>query len=186
MHAGIFGLASVIALGKYVNQRPIWIAVVSLTVFHGIVDYSKCTVTRKMGKEKLWLFLLDQLIHVLSIAVVAYIFRLRAVEPTPGYGPVSFAVIAVWALPIVVVLAGSDLCKSKFDSITAMAASRSKLGMIERAGLFMAFFAMGWFWFGAVVIIPRIVGWIRGKKIGITPVMWLLSIGLGLLAKLMI
>ncbi len=187
IHAALFGVAAVIVCRQYLGRYyELPIALAGLTLFHGLLDWAKSAVTKKMGKDTLSLFIADQMLHIGSLLLVAWILRFRPVVFAPAYLPITLGVLAVWTVPIVLKLGIAEFSGRSIKPHTAMGASKNKLGMLERLGLFVAGLAQGWFFFAALVIIPRIVYWAKGNKTGTTPIGWVLAFGIGILASVII
>ncbi|RKZ31000.1 hypothetical protein DRQ36_03545 [bacterium] len=182
-HAALFGIALAMVMGRYLEVTAVVFAVVGLTVFHGLVDWAKSLITKKLGRESIYYFLGDQALHLASLFVVAYLLRFRVIMPVPAYPPLAIGIVAVWAVPIIVELARSEFAGEELEPHSALGAKRGKLGMLERAGFFAAGLGFGWFLFCLLVAVPRIIGWLKGKKVRLIPVSWALAFGLGLAAR---
>jgi hypothetical protein len=184
IHAVLFGLTATVMCRQYIGrfyELPMVLA--GLTVFHGLLDWGKSALTRKIGRDTLSLFLADQMLHISSLIFAAYLLRFRPMIYEPANLPIALGVLAVWAVPIFVNLGHAEFTGVDVLPNTGMGASKNKLGMLERLGLFVAGVAQGWFLLAGLMIVPRIVFWAKGNKPGHTPINWALALGLGLIAS---
>ncbi len=186
LHTGIFAIAAAIATKDYLDASPIITALAAITVIHGLTDWGKVTIVKLLKRDSLWLFLGDQAIHTGSIIIIAYILRFRTVEPVQIYPPLTIGIIAIWTVPIIIELMRSELSKKYLEPYSKLGKTFGKLGMLERAGLFIAGFQTGWFLLCCIITIPRIIGWFKGKKVGLVPISWALAIALGLIGRIIV
>jgi len=185
IHAAFFCVSATMLTWPYIGKYyGLPLAIVGLTIFHGLVDWGKSAITKRYDRDTMSLFIADQLLHVISLFLVAYIFRFRPMRFISLYRPLTLGILAIWATPIVVNLGKSELTGKIILSDVSIGASHDKMGMLERLGLFTAGVAQGWFFLAALIIIPRVVYWFRGKEIGTTPILWTIALGLGFVANL--
>ena len=184
LHAAIFGVAAAMTLGEFAGKRIVIYSLVALTLYHGLVDWGKMELQKKLGRDSVWLFLGDQALHLASLAAVAFVFRLYRVAPAPAYLPLTLAIVAVWAVPIFVELVREELAKPGKFSRRPLGDRISKLGMVECTFLFGGTFQGGWFYLAFLILIPRLVLVLNGKKVGPQPVNWMLAVALGFTARL--
>lgn len=183
VHSVLFGLASVVVCRQYIGRYyELPIAIAGLTVFHGLLDWAKSVMTKKMGKDTLSLFMADQILHLSSLILVSHLLRFRPMIYEPAYLPITLGVLAVWTVPIMIKLGSAEFSGKAVIPHTGMGASSNKMGMIERLGLFTAGVAQGWFFLAGLIVVPRIIHWTKGHKVGTTPLGWAMALGLGLLA----
>lgn len=89
IHCSIAGVMSVLALVPYLADHTIWYSVwysvIILGTGHSVTDYGKIFVTSRTNTDNLWMFLLDQLFHILVIILVITTV-LKPVQPTIIHG----------------------------------------------------------------------------------------------------
>ncbi len=71
-HVAICTIMNIIVLVPYLSDKYAWIAIVFLGVVHIVLDRTKITVAEKIAKDNFLQFLIDQLLHVLSILLTAW------------------------------------------------------------------------------------------------------------------
>lgn len=186
IHACIFALAMAITMRDYLDSRSILIALLSLAVFHFAVDLGKKKLQQLMGRESLWLLLGDQALHVASVLLVSYIFRFRVITDQSAFAPLSLAIIAVWAGVIIFETAKAEITGSYLKPFSTLGSQRGNLTLVESGVLFAIGLQTGWFLLGLLVLIPRIVGWFKGKKVGVIPYCWAFAFILGIISRFMV
>jgi hypothetical protein len=70
-HVLICTVINILALYPYLNNGNVWGAIVALGIIHIILDRTKISVSEKIARDNFFQFFLDQVLHVLSIWVVA-------------------------------------------------------------------------------------------------------------------
>ena len=70
-HVFICTVMNIIVLIPYLSSRYAWIAIIFLGVVHTVLDRTKISVAEKIAKDNFAQFLIDQLLHVLSIWLTA-------------------------------------------------------------------------------------------------------------------
>lgn len=77
-HLFIVFLTSLVLTFYYFSERLLFV-ILTITLFHGIIDYCKIYLTRKLaerktGNYKLEIFIVDQILHILVILLTAPLF----------------------------------------------------------------------------------------------------------------
>ncbi|MFH1860281.1 MAG: DUF3307 domain-containing protein [bacterium] len=74
LHCAIIGVVAILFLLPYLFTMRMWIVIIILIVTHFIVDYTKIAFTKKTENlDNLWMFLLDQCLHILTAWLVSLI-----------------------------------------------------------------------------------------------------------------
>jgi hypothetical protein len=183
IHVGIFAAAMTVTLRDYLESRTVVIAVCSLVLFHFGVDLAKSHLQKKIGRESLWLFTGDQMLHIASLLVVSHILRFRVIDYMPAYGPLALAIVAVWGGPVIFEIVKAEVTGSYLKPNVILGQKRGYLSLMEGGVLFTIGLQFGWFIFGLLILVPRIVGWFKGREIGIAPYCWGFAFVLGLIAR---
>ncbi|HHS49529.1 MAG TPA: DUF3307 domain-containing protein [candidate division Zixibacteria bacterium] len=184
VHAGIFGIAMAATLREYLDSRDILIVLFSLTLFHFAVDFAKCRLQKAIGRESIWLFLGDQALHVGSILLAAYVLRFYVrITYEPAFAPLALAIIGIWGGPIIFQTARAEITGNYFKPHTTLGSARGNLNLLENGVLFAVGLQFGWFLLGLVLLVPRIIGWAKGKNMGVVPLSWALAIALGMISR---
>jgi len=64
LHSAIAGITALVFLLPYIFCIWMWSAIIILIGFHFIIDYTRVVFTRKTNLDNLWMFLLDQILHL--------------------------------------------------------------------------------------------------------------------------
>lgn len=70
-HVLICTLINILVLYPYLNEPTVWSAIVVLGLIHTILDRTKISVSEKISRDSFFHFFLDQVLHVLSVWLVA-------------------------------------------------------------------------------------------------------------------
>lgn len=70
LHSGIFIMVSVLLLWPLWNRPDFWFFLLFLFVAHGFQDLLKIIYNRQASRDTVWLFIFDQLAHVVFISTV--------------------------------------------------------------------------------------------------------------------
>lgn len=70
-HVLICSMMNILALLPYLNNVNAWFAVLGLGAVHIILDRTKIRVTERIARDNFFQFFLDQLLHVISIWIIA-------------------------------------------------------------------------------------------------------------------
>lgn len=89
-HGGIFTLLALILALPYLAYNSMWIFILLLGISHIFIDETKLSLTRKFKIDNLWLFLLDQGLHIGLIGLLATTVSGRVVWNWPLYNFPSF------------------------------------------------------------------------------------------------
>lgn len=89
-HGGIFTLLALILAYPYLTHNSMWVFVLLLGISHILIDETKLSLTRKFRIDNLWLFLLDQGLHIGLIGLLAATSPGRLVLNWPLYNFPSF------------------------------------------------------------------------------------------------
>ena len=89
-HGGIFTLLALILAYPYLTLNSIWVFILLLGISHIFIDETKLSLTRKFKIDNLWLFLLDQGLHIGLIGLLAVTSLGRLVLNWPLYNFPSF------------------------------------------------------------------------------------------------
>lgn len=76
----LIGLYTILGILQYLKNNPIYISfwmVVLIGVIHFVIDETKSIIYlfRTSSKNNVWIFLLDQVFHIVSISAIIYNFR---------------------------------------------------------------------------------------------------------------
>jgi hypothetical protein len=183
LHAFIFFAVGAMLLSDIIQYYAFSISLTALVVSHGIIDWIKTRLIKKIGKDSIWLFLGDQAIHIFLIIVVSIIFSRLNIPNILYYKPLAFAIIAIWVLPVLFDLIEKELPQQVFK-YSWERYSHDKLAMLERAVLFVAAAKMGWFSLGFLIIIPHLIFLLRRKNYNLGLAMVPLAIALGYIARI--
>jgi hypothetical protein len=79
-HVGVVTLVNFVLLLPFLHIAAVWYAVISIFVAHVIMDQMKVYITKKYANtDNILFFLIDQLVHVLTIVFAVQIFGLNSV-----------------------------------------------------------------------------------------------------------
>lgn len=70
-HITICTVLNVLLLFPFLNNGHTWIAIIFLSIIHALLDRGKILISQKTSKDTFFLFLFDQVFHVISIAIAA-------------------------------------------------------------------------------------------------------------------
>ncbi|MDD5131055.1 MAG: DUF3307 domain-containing protein [bacterium] len=70
LHSGIFAATSALLLWPLWGRPDFWLFLLFLFVSHGLQDLLKIIYNRKNSRDTIWLFLLDQVLHIAFISTV--------------------------------------------------------------------------------------------------------------------
>ena len=84
-HGGIFTLLALIFAFPYLAHNSMWVFILLLGISHIFIDETKLSLTRKFKIDNLWLFLLDQGLHIGFIGLLAATSLGRLVLNWPLY-----------------------------------------------------------------------------------------------------
>jgi hypothetical protein len=70
-HVAIYSAINVLVLLPFLNSVHTWLSIIALFVVHTIVDRGKLIFVQTNSRDNLLHFLLDQIIHILSIWVIS-------------------------------------------------------------------------------------------------------------------
>lgn len=71
LHCAIVGVISALLLCPYVFYIWLWLAIITLIGSHFIIDYTRVVFTKKTNTDNLWMFLLDQLLHLIVVWLIS-------------------------------------------------------------------------------------------------------------------
>jgi len=80
VHSGIFSLLAILLVWPYWNLARMWEFIFFLWMVHGIQDWLKVLVFEKYYLNNIWVFLLDQSLHVGFLGVL-FLFGLGRLTP---------------------------------------------------------------------------------------------------------
>lgn len=96
LHVSIYlGLALLIAWPEWQAEYSLVLFILGTAVVHLLIDELKNIYIRRTGRDDLYAFLVDQILHVLTLAVIFFIYPLGQLNPTAEGG---------WAFLIGIVL----------------------------------------------------------------------------------
>jgi len=84
IHIGICTFVNMLLTFPYLIYPAYWIVIVLLTFSHIVYDNGKIALTRSGYKDSLGLFLLDQFLHLATIALLTYAFLKLHPQTTPS------------------------------------------------------------------------------------------------------
>jgi hypothetical protein len=70
-HVAIYTVLNVVVLLPFLNSVYTWIAIVTLTIIHTVIDRGKIIFVRSGQRDDLLHFAIDQVIHILSVWVIS-------------------------------------------------------------------------------------------------------------------
>ncbi|MBN2542217.1 DUF3307 domain-containing protein [bacterium] len=170
LHSLIFGILCIFAIVNfgagdftwpYFYIPKIWLVIGILTVSHFIIDRIKYLIAARIGKETLYLFLADQVIHIgliyLLVTWMGIIFPSRTY-----FRLLSLAVLAIWGLPIIIFLIKAQIKEGGTEPIAQIKEEWQRVAFFERSLLFLGLVlgtlrAYFFFVFVAIAIIIRIL-----------------------------
>lgn len=71
LHCAIFGVISALLLCPYVFYIWMWLVIIILIGSHFIIDYTRVVFTKKTNIDNLWMFLLDQFLHIIVVWLIS-------------------------------------------------------------------------------------------------------------------
>jgi hypothetical protein len=147
-----------------------WPAVVLTGIAHFAVEYLTIHARRSPSSSNLTVFLLDQALHVVSIAIIATIFHTAPVSPVLGPWSTTLAWLATACAAATVAFGGSILVFEVEVALEPPASSddpilsldgRRLYGFVERGGALLAALLLPSPLFGLAVFAPRLAyAWI--------------------------
>ncbi|MDD5259310.1 MAG: DUF3307 domain-containing protein [bacterium] len=69
-HSGIFVISGALLLWPFWERADLWFFLLFLFISHGFQDLLKIIYNRKNSRDTVWLFLLDQILHIAFISTV--------------------------------------------------------------------------------------------------------------------
>ncbi len=85
LHSGIFVIVAALLLWPLWGRPDFWFFLLFLFVSHGIQDLLKIIYNRKNRHDSVWIFLLDQVLHIAFISTV-FLLPISLVKYTIGQG----------------------------------------------------------------------------------------------------
>lgn len=148
-----------------------WPAILLAGITHFGVEHLSVRARRVAGASNLAVFILDQGLHLVSLALIALVFTHHAGPPVLGLWPVTLETLAIVSGIATVAFMGSILVfeievsdsatTREGDPLLAMDVSRV-YGMIERAGALVLALLLPSVAFGMIAFAPRIVYTLAG------------------------
>jgi len=80
VHSGIFSLLAILLVWPYWNLTRMWEFIFFLWLVHGMQDWLKVVVFEKYRLDNIWIFLLDQSLHVGFLSTL-FLFGLARLTP---------------------------------------------------------------------------------------------------------
>lgn len=77
IHSGIVVLVCIVMNIPFLHIPQLWVVVLWIWLIHGLQDWLKVTYCEKVKKDNLWIFMLDQMLHIALISVVFLIPKLN-------------------------------------------------------------------------------------------------------------
>ncbi len=84
VHSAIVVLVCVILNIPFLRTFDIWVVIFWIWLIHGLQDWGKVVYCEKIKKDNLWVFFLDQLLHIALISVVFLIPKLNFMTGPAG------------------------------------------------------------------------------------------------------
>ena len=206
-HGGIFTLLALILAFPYLAHNSMWVFILLLGIFHILIDETKLSLIRKFKVDNLWLFLVDQGLHIGLIGLVAATSLGRLVLNLPLYNFPSFLTqvyddpqskVIIYSIAYLIATFGGTfliyyLKKTFFTrQLGKVIISRPEkyFGILERFLIVsLVIFPGHFYFFILVVLITRGITCIRQKHLGT----WidflsstLLAIAMGLILRIWI
>jgi len=79
LHSAIVAAVCVLLCLPFLGISKIWVIILWIWLLHGLQDWAKVTYCEKTRKDNLWIFMLDQLLHMGLISIVFLIGELNHV-----------------------------------------------------------------------------------------------------------
>jgi len=89
VHSGIFSLLAILLVWPYWNLARMWEFIFFLWLVHGMQDWLKVVVFEKYHLDNIWIFLLDQSLHVGFLATL-FLFGLARLTPPEIFSKLVF------------------------------------------------------------------------------------------------
>ena len=80
VHSGIVVLVCIVMNIPFLHRPQIWVVILWIWLIHGLQDWLKVTYCEKVKKDNLWIFMLDQMLHIALISVVFLIPKLNFIS----------------------------------------------------------------------------------------------------------
>ncbi len=183
-HGGIFTLLALILAFPYLAHNSMWVFILLLGIFHILIDETKLSLIRKFKVDNLWLFLVDQGLHIGLIGLVAATSLGRLVLNLPLYNFPSFLTqvyddpqskVIIYSIAYLIATFGGTfliyyLKKTFFTrQLGKVIISRPEkyFGILERFLIVsLVIFPGHFYFFILVVLITRGITCIRQKQLG--------------------
>jgi hypothetical protein len=164
IHTAIVGLATAFVLLGSVDHA--WPALVLATLAHFIVEHLTIRARRAPESSNLTVFLLDQALHVVSLAIIAAVGLPTTMPPLIAMWPVSLHWLALVCAIATVAFGGSILVfeaqmalggdDAEADPVLKLDAARL-YGFVERGGALLAAFVLPAPALAALAFLPRLL-----------------------------
>ncbi|MEW6619536.1 MAG: DUF3307 domain-containing protein [bacterium] len=73
LHCGIVGIMAIPFLFPYILCLKMWLAIFILIISHFLIDYLRIVITTNTQTDNLWMFLLDQSLHIIVMWFITLI-----------------------------------------------------------------------------------------------------------------
>ena len=205
-HIFISFMTNLVVAFPYIGFKNFWLAILFLAIIHFLLDWMKIVLIQKWLNDSLFTFLLDQVLHVLSIWICCfYLFNIPSTETDNNF-------ILAYYLNKKIILALTGLVFSIFgggvlihyirkvvhqiktnepgDQVLFPNANKRRIGYLERFFSTSATILGGWFFILIpIAFLPRLVfvGKVEGRESLLINLVAGLSIsmGIGLVIRLL-
>lgn len=157
LHGSVFGILAILMSVPYIKLSFVGIYLIFLWVFHILIDWTKVKIMTRFKKDNLALFLWDQAMHLVSMAIVIP-FSLKRSQPSfLGSLYLSDMFIVTAILYVVASFAATVIIyylkKSFVSPDTLFPGSGKYLDTLERSLVFVLIVLPGYFY----VLVPAVI-----------------------------
>jgi hypothetical protein len=137
LHSTLFGLTAILLAGPFLRIWAVWGSLVLLWLFHSAIDKAKLALVGSGRKDHLVYFLLDQVLHIGTVALVClFLNRIPQVSAiASSIRPIKISiayVVSVWVSPLFCFYARTAFSPQKIDFQRQQSVLWRTIGYVER------------------------------------------------------
>lgn len=201
VHSGIVVLTCIVLCIPFLRMPEMWVVIFWIWLIHGLQDWMKVAYCEKVKKDNLWIFILDQLLHMGLISVVFLVPGLSSITAPEGK---SFLLLIYNSDKVVIYAMGyifagfggtfmSLYIKEFFlkihDGLSVPAGKKKYYGIVERI-LIVTLIVLESYWFLLILLLWGVRSWVtkaRDKKLYVDlSINTVIGIIIGLLIGIMV
>jgi len=196
LHALICGLTWLIMSAPYLGSPAMWFVVIFFGfVMHLLIDKGKMVLNKFLGRDSIWFFILDQILHFCCAAAIVYFaadLKPASINPvldaffnnSHWIKVLTWYVVGTYAAHIFVFMIKINYFAKYFEKVLLPSTSIKYAGILERALMATFVWWGGWYLiFVPVAAIPGVVlsgRGVKGTSLIDSMLSWAMALGVGI------